>query len=422
MPSRYPHLSAFAAALLLLLLAAGESRAANWIAVQGADPATQPTHRLRGFIQTGYQQNFGEPVEGLTGLAQFNGQQAIFNVVGPEDATRTFFLRRARLSAQGLATIQPAPIGYRLQAEFAPNILTRTSAVVLTDAFLHARILPGLRVKLGQFKLPTLDEGLEGNPYVGDFIHYTGAALLLNENPIRRNPATAINEFSGGGFGFRDVGVQVYDWHRIDRWEGTYAVALSNGRMGLDDNNAKDVSTRVQLAYVFDGKTQALERDDAMLFAWYLAGRRPFAAGEYPRIRKGVGAQWDVKPFRVRAEYVLAQGMIETGLAPPFVGGSPGLVADGTARAWYVEGGWRFLPRWEANARYDVYDRIPDDFPQRRIFRTATLGTQFVWSPLLRVLLNYDIRRLEAPGGNADAQILADAMADRATLQAVIGW
>jgi hypothetical protein len=324
------------------------------------------------------------------------------------------------LGARGTAATGPLPVYYNLQAEFGDNNLTRTDAVVLADAYAATRLTPGLRVKVGQFKLPVLEEGQEGNPVVSDFINYSGAAQLVYENPIRYNTATGRNVYSGGGNGFRDVGVEAYDWLQVSRWEWAYAVVASNGRFGgFDDDNRKDLTGKLLASYVFSGDAFSAQRDALLFWVWDNHGRRTYRDAVSYRIRQGAGIEWERGPLRLRTEYVRARGMIELGLQPPFRGEQPGISTGGKADAWYAQASYRFLPNWEANLRYDTLTRLRSTANERS-FRNWTIGGQFVLNPRARFLVNYDFRRLLAPGATGDAALIADSMADRISAQAVV--
>lgn len=413
-------LRAAAAALAFTVVPTG-AHAANWVAIHGADPATTPAVRPYGFVQGGYEQTFGAPVRGLTKLGDFNGRQAAANVVGSGDTTGAFYLRRARFGLRGAALGGERPVSFAVQAEFADNALTRMDPVVLTDAYLAARLAPGLRVKAGQFKLPVVEEGYESNPLVADFVYASNTALLAYENPVGYVPSTGVAAYSGGGTGFRDIGVQVYDWLRVARWEWSYAAVLSNGRFGAPDvDDAKDVTARLQSAYVWSGDVFDLERKSVQAFVWDTRGRRDYKGRMNHRFRRGAGVEAAYAPVRIRAEYVYAQGMLETGVQPAFFGGAPTVLQGGHARAFAVQGSYRFLPQWEANARFDQLDRAWDVPEARRIFRTTTLGAQFVAHPRLRVLVNYEFRTIDAQDAAGDAKLIAEALADRAAVQAVV--
>lgn len=408
------------AALAFASFPAG-AHAANWVALHGADPATTPSVRPYGFVQGGYEQTFGVPVRGLTQLGDFNGRQAAANTVGGGDTTGAFYVRRARIGMRGLAHGGEHPVSFALQAEFADNALTRVDPVVLTDAYLAARLAPGLRVKAGQFKLPIAEEGYESNPLVADFVYASGTALLAYENPVGYVKATQKAAYTGGGTGFRDIGLQVYDWLRVARWEWSYAAVLSNGRFGAPDtDDAKDVTARLQGAYVWSGGALDLERKAVQAFVWDTRGRRDYKGRMNYRFRRGAGVEATYAPLRLRAEYVYAQGMLETGVQPGFTGGGPAVLQGGHARGFVVQASYRVFPQWEANARYDQLDRAWDVAAARRILRTTALGAQFIVHPRLRVLANYEFRGIDAKDAKGDAKLIAEALADRAALQAVV--
>ncbi|MEW6612460.1 MAG: porin [Pseudomonadota bacterium] len=410
-------------AFLLLAGLAPAAHAANWIAIQGTEPADAKPVKLFGFIQGTYEQSFGDPVTGLTSsnLAPHNGHQAIFNTFGGDESTSTFNIRRARLGVRG--ALEDTKINYFLMAEFGNNAITRVDSVALTDASVTFNYLPGARLRAGRFKMPTMDEALEGNPFAADFINFSAiAAQLVQENRVQAGATPAENAFIGGNSAFRDVGVQVFDWFRQGQMEYTYALAVSNGTpsIGTDDNNDKDVTGRLQASYVFQGPLYGAHRQELSAFVWRGEGKRDYQSDSYRRLRQGVGIHYNRAPWRVRGEYVHAAGMIDAGINPAFQGGTPNVAPTGKAKGWYVQTSYTLTPNWELNLRYDTLNRQYDNAAQERVFKTWTVGGQYLFNPKARLMVNYEFRDLEAPQGNADARRIADAMADRMLAQAVV--
>jgi hypothetical protein len=237
-----------------------------------------------------------------------------------------------------------------------------------------------------------------------------------------------------GNNAFRDWGVEVFDSFRKDQWELGYAAMVSNGNEieNLGDNNSsKDVTGRVQLSYIFSGKGAL--REDANVFAWHQSGDRTYGAKDYNRMREGTGFRFTRAGVRVSGEYIRGDGMIASGPNPPVLPAAGNLeppydlnlAPGGKADGWYLEAGWRFLPAWEIEARYDEFDRNYDDAAAERLFKTWTLGGQYFFNPHVRMTLNYEWRTADVPTPLAitnavqrnNALLVADNLANRVSLQ-----
>jgi len=435
---------------LALAAALGMSSAAwgaDWLQLQGNEPAKASTFKLWGFIQPTYVQNEGASVNGLKGvpIAPYNGQNPVFNTVNPDQTHRAEFnFLRARLGIRGFMPGTRKKMNYFVLAEAGKNGLTRQDDLVLSDASLTFNYIPGARIRVGLFKDPTGEEALQGIPTL-NYINFTNVSdQLLNERVVR--PASAATgrktapttlahaTVIGSVSGFRGVGIQVYDWFRQRQWEYTYAVKVSNGN-GIntinDDNSDKDVTARLSAAYIFGGKGP--RRQDVTAYIWHQEGKRSFSGQKYNRIREGVGINYLRHGIRLGGEYLRGSGMIFAGPNPPFKDiGAPAfqplatiaLSSDNKADGWYLESGWRFLHKWEADLRYSTYDRLTNSQPLERKFTTWTVGGQYFVNRKTRVALNYEIRDLKVanPGalsGNtlSNAEAIANAMGNRISLQ-----
>ena len=88
--------------VLAVSLAAGmtsTAQAANWLALQGTEPAGSTDRaRIWGFIQPQY--SYTENTKLKAG--PFAGQEAVFNQIAPaRDSSNSFQLRRARIGVRG---------------------------------------------------------------------------------------------------------------------------------------------------------------------------------------------------------------------------------------------------------------------------------------------------------------------------------
>lgn len=424
------------------------AHAANWLQLQGTEGKNTPAYKFWGFVQPTYVYNFGDPVTGLAGapaITAYNGRDALFNLVGPAQKDESKFqFNRARLGVRGAINDK---INYFLLAELGDNGLTREDDVVLSDWSVTFNHLPRARIRVGQFKLPLGEEALQA-VQVMDYVNFTSVTDgLLLERRVRPNAPAAGRSFNvAPGLnaarvvdsvgGFRDIGVQVFDWWQgAGQWEYAYAVMASQGD-GIniigDDYGKWDVSGRLQAAYVFGGKGP--RRQDAVMYAWYQTGERRFAGDDYDRTRYGLGANARRGKWRAGGEYLAGKGMIFNGVNPPFKdAGTPGfqptavvgLDNDNEADGFYLDAGYKVLPKLELDVRYDQYNRLTNSAPDERTFKTWTVGAQYFFKPTLRLGLNYEFRSLDVanPGAianpvqRANAQTIADAMDDRVSLQ-----
>jgi hypothetical protein len=425
------------------------SSAANWLELQGNEPANAPALTLWGFIQPTYMASRSTEVTGLTGpagITRYNGHDLIPNLVAPDyEHGSELFFQRARPGIRGVMPFD-SRINYFLLAELGKNGLTREQDVVLSDASLTFNYIPGARLRAGLFKLPTGEEALQA-VHTLDYVNFTNVTdSLLNERiviPASAAPGRTINipaglagaNVVGSTSGFRDIGIQAYDWLRRDHWEYAYALMVSNGA-GInhvhDNNGSKDVTLRLQTAYVFGG--DGPRREDVTAYLWHQEGKRAFGSRDYNRVREGVGARYLRNGLRLGGEYMRGSGMIFTGPQPPFNdAGAPAfeplnaiaLESANRATGWYLDAGWRFLPKWEADLRYDTLDRLPNSAANERRFNTWTVGLQYFFNPKARVTFNYEFREQKVPNPGAitpaaqssNAQAIANALSDRASLQ-----
>jgi hypothetical protein len=120
------------------------------------------------------------------------------------------------------------------------------------------------------------------------------------------------------------------------------------------------------------------------------------------------------------------KGMILNGPNPPFVGApfyTVGLTDE--ARGWYLEGGWRFHPKWEVDLRHERFDRMTETAANERQFTTTTLGLQYFINPDTRMTVNYELRDATVSnpqaipaGPNRDNALkIADNLGNRLSVQ-----
>jgi len=422
---------------LVALACTNPVQATNWLQVQGNEPANAPLFKPFGFLQPTFTFLDDNPVTGLQGAAAiYNGQDQVANLVGPDlEVGSKLQLNRARLGARGVLSPISNKINYFFLTEAGRNAVTAEHDVMITDASMTFNFIPGARLRAGLFKLPTGEEALVAVHTSYPYVYFTGMSEnLLVERQVAPSTAPgaaptglAKAEVTSGGSGFRDIGVQLYDWFNTGPWEFSYAAMLSNGesidRLGDSDGN-KDLTLRLQSSYIFGGKGP--NRDDLSVYLWRQGGERRFGTQYYDRVREGAGFMFRKDVYRLSGEYIQGEGMIAGGPNPPFTTAPFNVVGlEDKAHGWYLEGGWRFHPKWELDLRHERFDRMTESAANEREFTTTTLGLQYFINEDTRVTVNYELRNVEVsnpeaitPAANrANALTIADNLDDRVSVQ-----
>jgi len=410
------------------------ARAVNWLMLQGTEPDQAPAIRLYGNVTFDYQYTDDTRIP----VGPWVGQKAVFNQIGPRLASSSqLTLRKIRVGARGAL---PDPrFNYVVMAMAGDNAVTRIDTgdrVRLLDTSLTMNVIPRARLRLGMFKYPGAEEGLQFNmpgPYVN--LSNMGNQLLLERfyDNDGGNPQDA--NIPGATSTFRDMGLMLFDSFRIDNWQHTYAAMIGNGR-GISTGGGspdQDLYLYWSSEYVFAGK--GMKQEGLKFFAWLQDGERTIKAGalqteqDFDRTRFGGGAAYRQGNFRATVELVKAEGMIFNSTDS---GGIPGKLSnDGTAVSsynllpeedalgWYVDLGYQVLQEWWIDVRYDSLDRGTEISSNERRFTTLTLGTHYNFNPSTRLMANYEIRENKAPNlaGNAPPNILLDSFEDRFSVQ-----
>ena len=264
--------------VLATALAAGmasSAQAANWLQLQGTEPAgSTDRFKLWGFIQPQY--TYTENTKLKAG--PWEGQKAVFNQTAPErESSNTFQIRRARLGVRGTNFPLDSRTNYFLLVEAGKNGITEFgSDVAMTDGSITLNYIPHARVRVGQFKYPGSEEGLQAI-HVFDYINFTNVTDQMMLERFLDGDGTEPNDPNtpNGSVGaFRDIGVQVFDWFDWAGWQHTYAAMIGNGN-GInrtDNNNEKDVYAYWSSEKVFAGA--GARRQGWKLFAWGQHGER----------------------------------------------------------------------------------------------------------------------------------------------------
>jgi len=429
------------------------ANAANWLMLQGTEkPGAAPRAKVWGFIQPEYATTSDTKLK----AGGFSGQKAVFNQMRPDLKTAEGFnVLRARLGVRGTAMPLDSNVNYFLLAEFGNNGITRQGggSVKITDASITLNHLSGARFRIGTFKTPGSEEGLQAI-HVFDYNNFTGAVNgLLLERFFDGDGSTTngagsgscgtadacANKLNGPVGAFRDTGVQVFNTFKSSDWEHSYAVMYGNGngitRSDNDDN--KETYLYWSSERVYGGK--GARRQGLKMFAWNQNGKRTLTgdgstggAGEYDRKRSGFGATFRKGKQRAAFEYIKADGMIFNGTDAGAVPGATSnngngvasfnVATTGEADGYYVHYGYAFNNKWEIDTRYDVYNRLTNSSTGERKFTTLTLGVQYFFNKKSRFIFNYEARDAEAPnlpGTNAANQILS-GVDDRITAQLLV--
>jgi len=381
---------------------------ADWLTIAGSEHG-RPDEVLHpfGFVQPQF--------DAIVGGEEVQDQALIFNTVNGQGPS-AFQIRRARLAARGSVPNTHQRVSYFLMTEAGSVSLTRGAPVVFSDMTVTLSA-PGARFRVGQGKLPVMEEIVQGVASSLEFIHFskTLTGLMLENRVVN-------GAYSGPSFGFRDVGVQVFEGFQEGKLAGSYALMVSNGNgiHAVDVDAAKDVSGRVELAYVTDGERHSGKREEVKVGAWWLEGTRPVGDDRYRRMRRGAflhveqGAAWTL------LEWAQGDGMLESGFAPPFPGSEVVIAPEGTGWGAVASAGFRVDVSdvtLGLKGRYDQFHRRTDVPEAERVFRTGTVGVEVNPHPLVRLQVNYELRRLDAPAGDEAVAVVTDAMGDRVTAQ-----
>jgi len=454
-------LSAVGAAALMG--SAVPSHAANWLMLQGTEKPFQASRAyVWGFVQPEY--TFTD--DSKLGGGPWKGQSGVFNQMRPDlKSPDGFNVLRARIGVRGTGFPLDENVNYFVLAEMGNNGITRQGggSIKLTDASVTLNHVKGARVRVGQFKTPGSEEGLQAI-HVFDYINFTGGVngLLLERffdtdgsntgvipgsgGPPTVLPGTNPNRPNGPVSAFRDVGIQVFDSFVSGGWDHSYAVMVGNGNGITRGDNDDNYETYLYWSSekLFDGQVhifggRAARRQGWKMYAWYQDGKRTLTganntggAGEYDRERWGLGTTFRKGKWRAAAEYFEADGMIfngtDGGAVPGAASAGPGVTSsfnmetEGEADAWYIHGGYALTPKWELDLRYDKYNRMTDVAAKEREFETWTAGVQYFFNKKSRFLLNYEFRDAEAPnfsGSQPPNQVL-DSLDDRISAQLLI--
>ena len=391
-------------------------QAANWLMLQGTEPAGQSARaKVWGFAQVQYQQDDSDPSYAPNPAGGYIPPK----LIGPNlDTQSAFNVNRARIGVRGTGFALDSKVNYFILAEFGNNGITAPGGYspALTDASVTLSHIPGARIRVGQFKYPGAEEGLQAI-HVFDYINFTTVTnqLLLERFPQNTDanapptptPDANMAQYSRSVGAFRDVGIQIFDTFRKGTWEHSYAIMYGNGNginQGDNDDN-KDLYLYLSTENVYGGKGG--RREGLKMFAWHQDGKRTNAydkTQEQDRTRTGLGLKYLNKPFRVTTEYMVGEGMIFQGQHRP-----EHIFNDEEASGGYIEGGWYIAnTNFEIDLRYDTYTR-GENHPtsstdDESTADTWTIGGQYHFNKKTRLNFEYADRNYESQSAAVDTQ------------------
>jgi len=396
--------------LALALSSTTTAWAADWPLLLGTEEVGDGHIRPVGFVQLSAKSLIlAEPVSGLTSekFSSRNGQLPLFNT---QSSDLEFRMRRLRAGLRGAVPHTDKKVNFFFNADFGQAPATRENGYSVLDASITVSAIPYVRLRLGQFKVPTADEALEVVPLVMNFIDYSlPMRHLLLENRIVDGKAV------GDNFAFRDVGAMAFDTLPFGDFRLSYAVMVHQGQKGaLDVDNHKDATARLQLSYVLGGKGPF--RNEVSAFAWANHGTRVIDDEDVVRARQGAGVFARYKLLRVRAEVVAAQGVIT--VAPLFAGDDWGVLKDGHAVGHHVDIAVETGIPLTLSAGFAQLFRQWGEGTQARMISEATSGVHIHITRKVRLMGEVRLRHIYAPEAPSDVQRIVDTIAPMATVQA----
>jgi hypothetical protein len=399
----------------------GTASAIDWLMLQGTEPqdASAPV-KVFGFVQANYMKDYSS--------ANAAGGYVPPKLLGPNLTSQSGFnVLHAQVGVRGTGFPFDDHINYFMLFE-AGNAATSPNGPALTDASITLNYIKGARVRVGLFKYPGSEEGMQSTiatTYM-DFSEATNALLLerfpngtftpcvatdptcTGNNVTSGNvgPYTlaqlqagySLNTFNAPAGGFRDSGIQVFnDFDMGNDWSLTYAAMVGQGSGIQLQNTDGKYDTYLYLAteknLASNGPANGLK-----FYVWSQSGERllekTLGAGltSYKRDRSGFGVHYMAKPYRVSFEYISADGMIFEGPDKPNFTFASTNGSTAKANGWYLDGGW-YVPgtKWELDARYDTVDLNTGATDEHK-FTKSTLGVKYNFNPRAHVTLNYELR------------------------------
>ena len=421
--------------------------AADWLSIAGTEPcfikkdgkkiANNNKPRFWGFLQVGYQKNYGDifiPTKG----AKAGKNLTPFSMMAPSlNRQQGAEVNRARLATRGMFD-KANTINYFFMMELGEDGITKPaghdSHNILTDASITYTGLPYVNVRVGQFKYPGSEEGMRA-VFTSEYRNFTtaGGQLLLerfipnNAKEVSPGLFQAAPEQSVGAY--RDRGIELFHTEKIDPNVTISVAGMVGNGTGMSSSNASgslNYYGYVASEYLF-GKGKGYYTQSMKGFAWYQTGKRQLHNTDYTRERYGAGIDYFQNGLRVDVEYIKAKGMIYNGAKdadsdPYGYNWEYQFAADKNSEAdgGYVSVQYYVVPKkWELLARYDYLNRLTNSTKDKREFKTTTLGCSYHFKGPTRIDVNYALRDADAPG-NAKAQKVLDNTGNLLSIQATL--
>ena len=440
---------------LAVLTLSSQVDAANWLMLQGTQPEIVAPKGIKvpyrnkkpkiwGFIQANYKKDYGSVLIGG------GKNKTPFSLLNPDLQSQSGFnIFRARVALRGMADNENK-VNYFIMTDFANNGVNnlgghRNVATYFTDASITAKYIPYAKVRVGKFKYPGSEEGLQAvfvSPYI-DFTTMSNQQLLerfiTNVGSAQTGAAaggassvhytsTSVDEPIGA---FRDVGLQVFDTIDIaNQWTASYAYMYGNGS-GISFKGSDQQATNygyLALEKNFGGG-RGYYTNSMKFYVWGQSGKRYLLSNHTAPInanrkRYGLGATYYNHGLRLEAEYMKAAGMIFTGAKDVNLNALEedwqfqyAVGDENKADGGYLNVQYELFPKkFEVFTRYDFENRLTNDVKGERDFKTLTLGASYRFKGPTRIDFNYLIRDAKAPG-NANAQKVLDNFGNRAEVQ-----
>jgi len=445
---------------LALLMTCSQVDAANWLMLQGTQPEfvapkgvkvpyRSKKPKIWGFIQANYKKDFGKV------LIKNGTNKTPFSLLNPDLQSQSGFnIFRARIALRGMADNENK-VNYFIMTDFANNGVNnlgghRNVATYFTDASITLKHIPYAKVRVGKFKYPGSEEGLQAvfvSPYI-DFTTMSNQQLLerfvINVGATQTGAAaggassvhytsTSVDEPIGA---FRDTGIQIFDTIDIsNKWTASYAYMYGNGSGISFKGSDKQATNYGYLALEKDfGGGKGYYTNCMKFYVWGQSGKRYLISNNTApvnanRNRYGLGAAYYNHGLRLEAEYMKAAGMIFTGAKDTnsntleenwqfqYAVGDENKADGGYLNVQYE----LFPKKFEVFTRYDFSNRLTNDVKGERDFKTLTLGASYRFKGATRIDFNYLIRDAKAPG-NVNAQKILDNMGNRAEVQITMAF
>jgi hypothetical protein len=429
--------------LVTLSMLSVSAYAADWLSIAGTEPSvvkvdgkkvinqnTKP--HVWGFIQLGYQQDFGT-------IFDKNGiNKTPFVMIAPSlDSQSGFEVNRARFALRGMVDKENT-LNYFFMTEFGNNGITNPaghpSSNYITDASLTYRAIPYVDVRMGQFKYPGSEEGMRA-VFATEYRNFTTAtSQLLLERFIPNNatkidtgvyqaaPTQSVNAF-------RDRGIELFNTFCVQKNTTLSIAGMVGNGTGLSSTNASGKLTYygyLATEHLF-GKGKGYLTESLKGFMWYQNGKRQLQDHDYTRERYGAGISYFHNGLRLEVEYIKAKGMIYNGAkdvdVDPYgldweyqIAASKKNEADGG----YINLQYYVIPKkLELLARYDYLNRLTNSAADERDFTTTTIGFSYHFKGANRIDVNYAFRDITAPNNDV-AQTVLDYGDNLLSIQATL--